>query len=171
MLYPASVPLFLPYLERLDGLVTEAESFATASSREPQEVLQARLAADMLPFVAQVMTAAHFALRACYPLAGRAVPPFAGIPASFAALHRELGSVRERVAALQASEFAGAETRILREKAGEADLELPAWEFLMHFALPNFFFHFTSAYAILRSLGAKIGKADFDGLHSYRNDD
>ncbi len=68
---------------------------------------------------------------------------------------------------LEAAAFEGAAGRVLESKAGNANVVLPASEFLLQYALPNFFFHLTSAYAILRKYGAAVGKAQFDGFHAY----
>jgi hypothetical protein len=68
---------------------------------------------------------------------------------------------------LNASDFAGAELRVLQSQAGQALVSLPATEFLLQYALPNFFFHLSAAYALLRSQGVALGKRDFDGFHSY----
>ena len=69
--------------------------------------------------------------------------------------------------ALQPSQYVGGESRVLESQAGNARVSLPAPEFLLQYALPNFFFHLSMAYAILRSQGVPIGKAQFDGFHDY----
>jgi hypothetical protein len=166
-LHQASVPVFLRYLERLVGLVNAAESHARAHNLEPAEILGARLAADMRPFETQVLIAATFSLRACFPLAGRATPALGDCPATFDGLRSRIAGVAALLTSLQPSQFEGGESRVLESKAGNALVSLRAPEFLLHYALPNFFFHVTTAYAILRGLGVALGKEQFDGFHSY----
>ena len=163
-LYETSVPVFLRYLERLSGLVSIAESYAAANSLD---LLQARLASDMLPFERQVQVAANFALRTCFPLASQAVPPYGDFPATYEGLQSGISRVKTLLLSLQASQFASAESRVIHDGAGRAMVSLPGAEFLSQYALPNFYFHLVTAYAILRNQGAPLGKEHFDGFHSY----
>ena len=166
-LYEASVPVYLRYLERLRGLVDAAESHARSRGLEAKELLSARLALDMHPFEMQVLIAANFALRACFPLAGQAIPPFGEFPPTFDGLRSRIAHVVALLRTLQPRQFEGGESRVVESKAGNAPVSLNAAEFLLHYALPNFYFHVTAAYAILRSRGVAIGKQQFDGFHSY----
>jgi hypothetical protein len=68
---------------------------------------------------------------------------------------------------MRPDEFIGAEARIIRHRAGFADLEQTGTDFLFLYGLPNFFFHITMGYASLRAAGVALGKADFDGFHDY----
>jgi uncharacterized protein len=166
-LYQASVPVFMHYLERLEGLVNSAESYAICHSINASDLLAARLAPDMLPFELQVRIAANFALRACFPLVGQDVPPFGEFPATFQGLQAAITRIKALVSSLQPTQFNGAESRLVQDRAGQAIVSLPAAEFLLQYALPNFFFHMVAAYTILRSRGVVLGKNDFDGFHSY----
>ncbi|WP_292937014.1 DUF1993 domain-containing protein [Noviherbaspirillum sp.] len=165
--YDASVPVFVRYLERTSGLVSVAASHARATGRSPHEILEARLVSGMLPFQSQVEIAANFSLRTCFPLVGQAVPPYGEFPSTLEGLCARLARASAMVSALQPEQFEGAELRVVRDTAGQAALALSATEFLFQYALPNFFFHVSAAYAILRSLGACLGKEQFDGFHSY----
>ena len=98
------------------------------------------------------------------PLAGREVPH---LPA---ALAPRLAVVRALLGAMRPSEFEGAEDRVIRHEAGFAVLEQDGASFLHLYGIPNFFFHLTMGYAALRAAGMPLGKADFDGLHSYPAD-
>lgn len=166
-LFEASIPVFLRYLDRLLALVDAAEAHAHARQLDDSELLSARLAADMAPFATQINIAANFALRTAFPLAGRDVPPYGEFPATFAGLRQCLARVVALLNGLAPAQFVGAESRRLESQAGNALVALSAPEFLFQYALPNFFFHLTAAYAILRSRGVAIGKQDFDGFHSY----
>lgn len=166
-LYEASIPVFLRYLGRLAGLVDIAESHVRAHEIEAAVLLNARLAPDMLPFETQVRIAANFALRASFPLVGQDIPAYGDFDVSFAGLRECIARAVRLVGSLEPALFENSESRILESKAGNAVVLLPAAEFLFQYALPNFFFHLTAAYSILRSRGVAIGKADFDGYHAY----
>lgn len=116
---------------------------------------------DAFPARQQFAIAAGFALRISCPLAGRDVPD---LPE---ALAPRVAVVRAVLGAMREAEFAGAQTRLIRHRAGEAELEQSGTDFLYLYGLPNFFFHLTMGYAALRGAGVPLGKADFDGLHVY----
>ncbi len=152
-MYQASVPVFRHYLARVAGMVETAGP----------EALETRIA-DAFPAGQQFATAAGYALRIACPLAGREVP---SLPQ---ALGPRLAVARAMLGAMQASEFEGAETRLIRHRAGFAEIEQNGSDFLYLYGLPNFFFHLTMGYAALRLAGIPLGKADFDGFHSYPDD-
>lgn len=149
-MYQASVPVFRHYLARVAEMVEKAGS----------EALETRLA-DSFPAGQQFATAAGYSLRVACPLAGREVPD---LPS---ALGPRLAVARAMLGAMTPAEFEGAEDRIIRHRAGFAELEQTGAEFLHLYGLPNFFFHLTMGYAALRAAGVPLGKADFDGFHSY----
>jgi uncharacterized protein len=167
LLYDASVPVFLRYLERLVGFVDAAENFAQSNQRSVDDLLAARLSPDMLPFGQQVLIATNFTLRACFPLAGEPVPPDGEFPATAAGLRARAQRAAALLRSLPPARFDDAHERILESQAGLALVRLPAARFLFEYALPNFFFHVSAAYAILRSRGVPLGKQDFDGFHAY----
>lgn len=152
-LYLASVPVFRHYLGRITEIV----------DRAGPALLQARIA-DSFPAGQQFGTAAGFAVRVACPLAGREVPH---LPA---ALAPRLAVVRALLGAMRPVEFEGAEARVIRHEAGFAALEQDGATFLHLYGIPNFFFHLTMGYAALRAAGMVLGKADFDGQHSYPAD-
>jgi len=166
-LYEGSVPVFLRYLDRLAQLIRTAQSFAARSGLAPDELLRARLWPDMLPFEKQVAIAANFTLRTCFPLTGQAIPPAGDIAAGFDGLLALVEHTASLLRSLEPARFIGSHLRVLESRAGDAMVSLRASEFLLHYALPNFFFHLGAAYAILRSRGVPLGKADFDGFHAY----
>jgi hypothetical protein len=159
ILFDASVPVFLHYLDRLALLVERT------AGRE--QVLAARLAPDMFSAAQQVATAAGFALRVAYPLAGQAVPPVADLGLDRIGLGRRIVAARVALRALDPADFQGAEARRIRHRAGFAELDQSGAEFLHLFGMPNFMFHVSMTFAVLRAEGIEIGKADFDGLHDY----
>ncbi|MCB6178179.1 DUF1993 domain-containing protein [Rhodobacter sp. Har01] len=152
-MYQASVPVFRHYLSRIADMVAVAGP----------DALDARLA-DAFPARRQFGVAAGYALRIACPLAGREVPD---LPQ---ALGPRLAVARALLGAMKPAEFEGAEERIIRHRAGFAEIEQTGAEFLFLYGLPNFFFHITMGYAALRAVGVPLGKADFDGFHSYPAD-
>jgi len=149
-MYQASVPVFRHYLSRISDIVAVAGP----------DALDAQIA-DSFPARQQFATAAGFAIRVVCPLAGREVPD---LPQ---ALGPRLAVARAMLGAMTPAEFEGAETRSIRHRAGFADIEQSGAEFLYLYGLPNFFFHLTMGYAALRAAGVPLGKADFDGFHTY----
>ncbi len=167
VLYDASVAVFQRYLVQLGGLLDAAERFAQARGRPLDDLLAARLAPDMLPLETQIVIAANFTLRAAFPLAGEPVPPFGEFAPGTAGLRAWLERCLALLRSLPPQRFADTESRVLESQAGDAQVRLPARQFLFQYALPNFFFHLGIAYAILRSQGVPLGKAQFDGFHAY----
>jgi hypothetical protein len=149
-LYTGSVPVFRHYLGQAMRMIDKAGPQALAAQ-----------VADAFPAGQQFATAAGFALRVACPLAGREVP---SLPA---ALAPRLAVVRATLGAMRPDEFQGAEQRRIQHRAGMADLDQSASDFLYLYGLPNFMFHLTMGYAALRSVGVALGKADFDGFHAY----
>lgn len=151
--------IFTRYLGQLAGIIQKVTA--------KPEILGARLHAEMLPFASQVRATCNFALRGCSPLAGLAPVSFEGADLSLAALAKQIDDTIAYIAAIPAQRFDGAAERLCHDRAGFADLALPGDEYLNLYILPNFYFHFSMAYAIARSHGADIGKRDFDGYHLY----
>lgn len=168
-LYAASVPVFSHYLERLSALLDKAEAHVRTTGMDAEVLLQARLHADMAPFIRQVRIAAGFALRACAPLAGVEIPKFEDSERSFGDLKGRIARTQAFLDTLTPERIDGQEARDITTVAGLATLRFSGQDYLLRYALPNFYFHLTSAYAILRHHGVAIGKRDFDGYHLYEN--
>lgn len=152
-MYQASVPVFRHYLSRIGDIVAMAGP----------DALDARIA-DAFPARSQFAIAAGLSLSVTCLLIGREVPDLPeGLGPRLAVARASLGSMKP-------AEFEGAETRIIRHRAGFADIDQTGEQFLHLFGLPNFFFHMTMGYAALRAAGVPLGKEDFDGLHSYPKD-
>jgi hypothetical protein len=148
-LFAASVPVFRHYLARVSDLAERAGPAA----------LDSRIGDG--PTAAQHFAlAAGFAMQVACPLAGRAVPD---LPA---ALGPRLAVARAILLAIRPADFAGAEARVIRHRAGAAELEQGAADFLHLFAMPSFLFHVAMGHATLRAGGMAIGPADFDGFHT-----
>lgn len=168
-MYAASVPVFRRYLEQLSAMLTLAALHTEKQGIDPDTLLQARLAPSMYPFVTQVEIAANFALRGCAPLAGLAIPPYGEFDASFTELEQRIRYAQAFLDTLTSAQMAGSESREITSQAGLATVKLDGQRFLFEYALPNFLFHVTTAYAILRTAGVPLGKSDFDGFHAYES--
>lgn len=158
-LYEASVPVFRHYLGQARLILDRCT--------DTPAMLEARLAPDMFSAAQQFASAAGFALRGSFPLIGAAVPEF---PPAAMDLDGLFGRIRFAEAALDGldpADFEGAEARQVHHIAGFADLTQGAADYLHLFAKPNFFFHLSMGFAVLRQSGLEIGKADFDGQHDY----
>lgn len=158
-LFSASVPVFRHYLARARRLVDYAS--------EDTALLTARLAPDMLTCAEQFATAAGFSLRSTFPLVGEPVPQFPDLDMDASGLEARIAFAEEKLATLLPTSFEGAETRRVRHRAGFAELDQSGQDFLTLFGMPNFLFHLSMAFAILRQNGVEVGKSDFDGLHDY----
>lgn len=150
-MYHATVPVFRHYLGQMSAIVEKVGRGAALDVR----------IADSFPAHQQFATAAGYSLRVACPLAGRDVPD---LPK---ALAPRLAVARATLGAMKPVEFEGAESRIIRHRAGLADLEQTGQDFALLYGLPNFFFHLTMGYAALRQAGVPLGKGDFDGFHLY----
>jgi hypothetical protein len=161
--HDVSVPIFTRTLKALDAILAKAEAHAEARKIDPTVFLQARLAPDMFPLTRQVQIACDFAKGGSARLAGADVPSWPDDEKSFAELRARIAKTVDFIAALSPSAFLGAETReitiMLRGEARSFD----GRSYLLHNVLPNFFFHATTAYDILRHNGLEIGKRDFIG--------
>lgn len=161
-LYYASVPVFRRYLHNLRTMLALA-----ATHPEADKILLSRIAPNMDPLVSQAEMAANFAVRCCAPLAGRPERGSGQFTPSYAGLRERIDAVLAFLDQLSERDYEGAARRTIIDRAGMADVELPGARFVSEYALPNFFFHLSMAYAILRQAGLPIGKSDFDGFHVY----
>ena len=157
----ASAPVFLQGLKGLKGVLAKAAAHAEARKIDPDALLKARLYPDMFPLVRQVQIAADFAKGAAGRLAGAELPVYEDSEASFADLQARLDKTIAFVEGLQASAIEGSEDRdVTLVRRGESQT-FKGKAYLFEQALPNFWFHVTTAYAILRHNGVELGKKDF----------
>ena len=161
-MYGASVPVLHRYLQNLRAMLSLASTYPDAD-----KLLDARLAPTMCDLAKQVEIAANFAFRCCAPLANTPQRGSGDFARSFAGLRERIDAALAWLETLSPADFAGAAERSITDRAGQADVTLPGARFLSEYALPNFFFHLTTAYAILRQAGILIGKSDFDRFHVY----
>lgn len=162
-LFDASVPVFSAMLANLSHCLAKAEQNAKERNIEPQVFLNSRLAPDMFALTRQVQIATDHAKGTPFRLAGRDVPSLPDNEASFADLHARIEAVRDMLKGFKPEDFAGAENRDVVVKTRMRELSFKGLQYLHHYALPNFYFHTTTAYAILRHNGVPLGKTDFLG--------
>lgn len=163
-LYSATVPVFLQMLGSVDALVNKAEAFCAEKNIPHADIIQARLAADMLPFAYQVKSTVEHSIGAIEAVrSGIATPNLSAPPETFAGLHEKLAAAKAALAELDPAEVDSFLDREVSFQFKTARMDFTAPQFLMSFAVPNFFFHATTAYNILRNQGVGIGKRDFMG--------
>lgn len=162
-LYQASVPVFTQILTALSACLKKGEAHAEAKKFDPAVLIQARLAPDMFPLVRQVQIATDMAKGACARLAGAEVPSWPDTETSFADIHARIKKAVDFAQTFKPERFSGAEDRDITLTIGGEKMTFRGGEYLFHFVHPNFYFHATTAYAILRHNGVELGKRDFLG--------
>lgn len=163
-MHSASVPLFVQMLTSMSQWLDKAQAHADAKKFDASVYLTMRLAPDMLPFPRQIQIATDNAKGCVARLAGVEIPRFEDTEASLAELKTRITKTLDFIRSVPAEKFAGAETRAIEiPRRGGAPLRFDGETYLKHFALPNFFFHATMTYALLRHAGVDLGKADFLG--------
>lgn len=165
-MYTHSVPVFKQMLTALKTILAQASEHATSKSIEPDALLQARLFPDMLPLIKQVQIAADFSRGVSARLAGVDVPIFDGQEKSFADLDALLTQTLAFLDSVDASQFEDKEgSEIVLRPGTPKEKKLNGQAYLANYGLPQFFFHVTTAYNILRHNGLTIGKRDFMGAY------
>jgi uncharacterized protein len=163
-MHAASVDVFAPMLSNLAAILDKALALAQAKKIDPAVLLGARLAPDMFPLLRQVQLASDFAKNSTARLAGQDPPRFADEEQTFEDLQARIARTLDFLKTVPASALEGAETRDIRLPLRDRTLEMKGLPYLQRFALPNFFFHVTTAYDILRHNGLELGKRDFTGV-------
>jgi hypothetical protein len=163
--FDAVVPSNLQILGALEALLDKAEAFCTAQGRDPGELIDARLAPDMLPFGYQVKSAvAHSTGAIAGAKAGSFSPDMTPWPSDFAGLRAAVQGAIADLQAIDRAAFDALATSDTDFVFGQTRMPFTGADFLLSFSQPNFYFHATTAYAILRAQGVKIGKRDFMGM-------
>jgi uncharacterized protein len=162
-MYQASIPALVQMLNNLSAILDKAEAHAQDRKIEPEVLLNYRLAPDMLPFIRQIQIAADLAKGAAARLAGVEVPKHDDTEKTFADLKARITNTVAFVQSIQPSDIDGSEGREINLTLGEHKMNFKGQPYLVHFVLPNFYFHCTTAYDILRHCGVELGKRDFIG--------
>lgn len=160
-MYDSSVPVFLHFLNSLSAILKKAEAHCEARKIDPAVMLGLRLTPDMFPLSRQVQIASDAAKGAGARLAGIEVPSYPDEEKTFAELQARITKTASFLSGLSKEQFAGAETRAITLKVAGRDMSFAGAAYLETWAKPNFFFHLTTAYAILRQGGVELGKRDY----------
>jgi hypothetical protein len=162
-IHQASVPVFVQGLKGLKGVLAKAAAHVEAKKLDPDSLLKARLFPDMFPLLRQAQIATDFAKGCTARLAGEEVPTWDDVETDFAGLIARIDRAVAYVEGLDLAKFENAEDRdIILTRRGETSV-VKGLAYLQTQAQPNFFFHLTTAYAILRKNGVEIGKKDYLG--------
>jgi uncharacterized protein len=162
-MHAVSVDVFVNSLTRLAALLEKGLAHATQRKFDPAVLLGARLAPDMFPLTRQVQIACDLAKNSVARLAAQEPPRFPDTETSFEELQARIARTLDYLRSVPATALEGAETRDIKVPARERTLEFKGLDFLQCWALPNVFFHVTTAYNILRHNGVEIGKRDYLG--------
>lgn len=162
-LYGMTVPIFTRMLNNLLAIMDKAEASATERKFDTLVLSNMRLAPDMIPFRGQVMIATDHVKGCMSRLAGKDIPSWPDTEESFAELRTRIQKALDLLAAVKPEELEGGEAREVTLKLGGKDIVMSGETYLTERALPNFFFHVTTAYAILRHAGIPVGKRDYIG--------
>lgn len=165
-LHAASVPVFNQLLGGLADVLNKAQAHATERKIDPNAYLQSRLYPDMFPLLRQVQIACDFAKSVAARLAQADVPAWEDNDTSFEDLQSRIARTQAFLASLDAANFEGAESRDIVLRPGTPkEKHLSGQAYLLNYGLPQFLFHVTTAYALLRHAGIEIGKRDFMGQY------
>jgi hypothetical protein len=154
---------FIHSLTALSAILGKAEAHAEAKKIKPDVLPQARLIADMFPLWRQVTIVTDHAKGASARLAGLEVPSYPDTETTVAELQARIAKTIAFLKSIPDSAYQGAEARTITVKAGPRELTFPALQYLHSYAVPNFYFHMTTTYNILRANGVDVGKVDFLG--------
>ena len=161
--YDMSVPIFTRMLSNLLAFMDKAEANAAERKFDTKVLSDMRLAPDMIPFRGQVMIATDHVKGCVSRLAGRDIPSWPDTEESFAELRVRVQKALDLLATIKPEDLQGGEARDVTLKLGGKDMIMSGQAYLTERALPNFFFHVTTAYAILRHAGVPLGKRDYIG--------
>jgi hypothetical protein len=165
-IYTTSVPVFKQLLKSLSIILTKAEAYATDKKFKPTVLLEARLCPDMFPLNRQVQIATDFARSVSARLAGVEVPAYDDNEQTFAELQARIGKTLSFIESLTPTQFEGSETREIVLRPGTPkEKKIVGHTYLFNYGVPQFLFHVTTAYAILRHNGLEVGKGDFMGAY------
>jgi uncharacterized protein len=162
-LYKASVPIFIQFLNSLSGVLDKGAAFAEAKKIDPAVLTGLRVYPDMQPLAWQVRQVTTHAARVCAQIAGVEQPDFGDTQTTIPELKDRIAKAVDFLKTIKPEQMNGKEDKEIVLKFGPRELKFTGLSFLLNFSLPNFYFHTTTAYNILRHCGVEIGKRDFLG--------
>ncbi len=162
-MYQASAPRFVNTLKNLSAILDKAQAHAEAKKIEPSVLLGCRLYPDMFPMKRQVQVACDTAKGAVARLAGVEVPKHEDTEETFAELKARIEKTIAFVETIKAAQIDGCEDKNIHLKLGSREIDWKGLQYLLGYALPNFYFHVVTAYDILRHNGVEVAKRDYIG--------
>lgn len=160
-MYQIAVPSFQKHLAALDAILDKAAAYAVARKIEPSVLLNSRLFPDMFELTRQVQACSDFAKNCCARLAGVEVPSMPDTEKTVPELKDRIAKTLAFLDTLKPEQMVGSDAKSYTIKVGPNEMTFTGKDYLLHFALPNFYFHAATAYGILRHNGLDIGKRDF----------
>lgn len=162
-MYQASVPRFANILKNLSALLEKAQTHVEARKIDPAALTNFRLYPDMLPMKRQVQIACDTAKGAVARLAGVEVPKHDDTEETFAELRARIAKTIDLIQSFKPAQIDGSEEKNIHLKLGQREVDFKGMQYLLGHAIPNFYFHVTTAYDILRHNGVELGKRDYIG--------
>ncbi|MGB8366402.1 MAG: DUF1993 family protein [Rhizomicrobium sp.] len=162
-LYNASVPIFIQFLNALSSVLDKGAAFAEARKIDPEVLTGLRIYPDMHPLAWQVRSTTTHAVRACALIAGVEQPEFGDAQTTIPELKDRIAKAVDFLKTIKPDQMNGKEDKEIVLKFGPRELNFTGLSFLLNLSLPNFYFHATTSYDILRHCGVDIGKRDFMG--------
>ena len=162
-MYQASIPVIIHGLTNLIGILKKGEAFAQTKKIEASVLINARLAPDMFPLSRQVQIATDVVKGGAARLASIEIPSYTDNESTFPELYERINKTIAFLGTIKAAQIDGSEAKAISLKVGGNDLQFTGQHYLLHFVLPNLFFHITATYAILRHNGVDVGKKDYLG--------
>ena len=162
-MYQASIPQFTKMLSNLSNILKKGEEFAKAKNIDDTVLVGSRLAADMFPLAKQVQIACDQVKNGMARLAGVEPPKFDDNESTFAELQERIAKTIAFAKSIKPEQVDGTEAKEIKFSIREWNFEFVGDQYLMTWIIPNFYFHVTTAYNILRHNGVEIGKSDFLG--------
>ncbi len=162
-MYQASVPAFLQMLNSLSAILDKAEADAAARKIDPSVLLNYRLAPDMLPLISQIRIASDYSKGCMARLAGVDIPKFEDNETTLPEARARIARTIKFIEGFKPADIDGSEEREISLTVGGQAMSFKGQTYLVNLVMPNFYFHVTTAYDILRHCGLNIGKRDFMG--------
>ncbi|WP_454764034.1 DUF1993 domain-containing protein [Cupriavidus campinensis] len=162
-MYDVSIPAFIRALHNLSAILEKGAAHAKAQGIDASDLIQTRLIADMDPLPAQVQRASDSAKGCAARLAGVDIPSYADTETTFPELQERIAKTIGFLKSIRPEQLEGSETRTVELKLRNGPVTFDGKSYLLGFVLPNFYFHVTTAYDILRHKGVQIGKMDYLG--------
>ena len=162
-MYQSSIPVFTQMLTSLSAILDKAAAHATAKKWGPSVLADLRLIPDMLPFSRQIQNASDHAKRGAARLAGVEAPVWEDNEKTIDEFKARLAKTLDYLRSFKPAQIDGSEDRVIEWTAGPRVRKFKGRDYLLTYAFPHFFFHVTTAYALLREAGVEIGKSDYMG--------